>query len=342
MKTSLLHHFLAFVFLVALGHLSAQSHPNSRDTNSPIYDLNQIYTDQYAYSLPRPILESFLSGKAFDYPVKYTRYERQMVNLDIVDLYRAIVDSQPNQSRIAVISAGSPGSGKTTVMQRHLTDAARQGKRFAYVDPDDVCLKGQTRTYLADIGKGPNTLQTRRDAYTKWRPASNAANHILLGNLIRDGVGFHFGTTSSSPMTYKFFEFLKEHGYRICILHVSAPDDVRWGSIVERDKTFVQTTEEDTREKGLLVPQRIHDTFMKYADEIEFYYREAVDAEAVLGARWIKEGDTSTLNGHLLIYNEQAYQGVKTIHNQVVDRLQRPELLWEEAVESNSHIDFPN
>ena len=81
---------------------------------------------------------------------------------------------------------------------------------------------------------------------------------------------------------------------------------------------------------------------MNYADEIEFYYRDAVDAEAVLGARWIKEGDTSTLNGHLLIYNEQAYQGVKTIHNQVVDRLQHPELLWEEAVESNSHVDFPN
>ena len=69
-------------------------------------------------------------------------------------------------------------------------------------------------------------------------------------------------------MTYKFFEFLKEQGYRIRIIHVSASDDVRWGSIQERDQSFVQTTEEDVRMKGLMVPQRITDTFLTHADEI--------------------------------------------------------------------------
>jgi hypothetical protein len=54
------------------------------------------------------------------------------------------------------------------------------------------------------------------------------------------------------------------------LIHVSAPDDVRWGSIQERDKTFVQTTEQDIKEKWLLLPQRINDTFLKYADRLSF------------------------------------------------------------------------
>lgn len=47
----------------------------------------------------------------------------------------------------------------------------------------------------------------------------------------------------------------------------------------------VQTTEQDVREKGLLLSQRINDTFLKYVDEIKFYYRDGVKQDAVLAAK---------------------------------------------------------
>ena len=50
-----------------------------------------------------------------------------------------------------------------------------------------------------------------------------------------------------------------------------APDDVRWACVKQRDKTFAQTTEQDVIEKGLLLPQRINDMFLAYADRIDFY-----------------------------------------------------------------------
>jgi len=181
-------------------------------------------------------------------------------------------------------------------------------------------------------------MAARQNAYNKWRPGSNAATHLILGNLIREKCAFYFGSTSSGPATGKFFEFLKTQGYTIMVIHVSAPDDVRWGSIQERDKTFVQTTEQDVKEKGLLLPQRINDTFLKYADEIEFYYRGDVKQDAVLAARWLKNEDVSEFAGTLQILEPKQYEQIKSVHNAAVDILKKPELLWEEAVESKAKI----
>lgn len=77
---------------------------------------------------------------------------------------------------------------------------------------------------------------------------------------------------------------------------MTASDAVRWGSIIARDKQFVQTTEADIRDKGKMFPQRIRDTYLKYADEIEFYYRDAVDQNAILAGKW-KDGKIELLDG---------------------------------------------
>jgi predicted ABC-type ATPase len=305
-----------------------------------VCDLSTVYNPVpgYSYSLPKGILESFLSGKAFDYPKPYTSDESARLNADINGLFQAVMSSTPVQDRLAVISAGSPGAGKTTLLRQKLEEASKNGSNFPYVCPDDVCLKGQIRTYGADIEASNGSLEARETAYTKWRPASNAATHILLANLIKDKYAFYFGTTCSSPMTNKFFGFLKEQGYRIKVVHVSASDDVRWRSIQKRDESFVQTTEEDVREKGVMVPQRINDTFLKCADEIEFYYRPDVSSDAVLAATWIKNEDISGSAGKLTVLSKEAYEGVKAVHNTAIDALKKPELRWEETVEAVSTI----
>ncbi|NGX31338.1 MAG: hypothetical protein K940chlam8_00704 [Chlamydiae bacterium] len=309
-------------------------------TTDDICDLSLIYKEDlsYSYSLPENILISFLHGKAFDYPNFYTHDELEKLKADINDLFHEIMSKNPVKNNIAIISAGSPGSGKTTLLWQKLQEETQAGYNYAHVSPDEVCLKGQKRTYVADIEAGDRSKEAREQAYTKWRPGSNAATHLLLANLIRKKYAFYFETTCSSPQTCKFFEFLKKQGYRIKILHVIASDKVRWDSIQERDKTFIQTTEQDIREKGLLVPQRINDTFLKYVDEIEFYYRKEVSQDALLAARWIKNDDTFESLGTLKVINSEAYENVKATHNIAIEILDKPELKWEATIESVSSI----
>lgn len=327
-------HCLKRFTLLFLSFAGLSGYPKITETDHDVCNLDTIYNATYSYSLPREILQSYLSGKAFDHFEEYSPKEAEKLSADINQLFHSIVDSNPVKKRQAVISAGSPGAGKTTLLRQKLDAASQEGSIYAYICPDDVCLKNQIRTYVADIEASGSSLNAREEAYTKWRPGSNAATHLLLANLIKENYAFYFGTTCQSPLTFKFFEFLKAQGYRIKIIHVSAPDEVRWGSIHERDKFFVQTTEEDVCEKGKMVPQRLNDTFLKYADEIEFYYRPFVESDALLAATWIRIDGTS--KGNLTILDKEAYEGVKAVHNAVIETLQLPELLWENTAKAAS------
>ncbi len=318
-----------------------------RVASADICNLGEIYSQGFNYSLPRPVLESFLDGKAFDHKISYTIDEKQRLDADIHSIYASLPFSNSGPRPLAVITAGPPGAGKTTLM---LDDLRISGLKAAYICPDDVCLKKMDGTYqtelherLAELLMKPLSSEEklalerdlRQELYNKWRPASNAAVHLLAAHLIRSKADFYFGMTASSPATAIFFRFLKEQGYQIKLLHLTAPDSVRWGSVQERDKVFVQTTEQDIVEKGVLVPQRILDTYLKYADEIEFYYRPEVKGDAILAAEWVR-GEPPVLT----IYNAEAYGEIKKLHNAVCETLKRPDLLWEMAVEKTSLVDF--
>lgn len=286
-----------------------------------IFDLDLIYNESFQFSLPRKMLEGYFSGKAFDYPIEYSFEEASSLRDDIQHFYDDIMLDNPLKQKIAIMTAGAPGSGKTVLMRQDIAKNVLQNKKYAYIDPDDVFLKNYATAYQNEIEHGDRTLIARQHAYNKWRPGSNAAVQLILANLIRQNYAFYYGMTSTSPATFRFFEFLKAQGYQIRLLHISAPDNVRWESIKERDKAFVQTTEEDIREKGLLLPQRLYDTYLKYADEIEFYYRDAVDNDAVLAARWISPGSLTVINNDMFIK-------IKELHNKAVQAMDRPDLYW--------------
>jgi hypothetical protein len=275
-----------------------------------------------------------LSGNAFDHREDYSEADSAKLREDINELFAKIVSAGTVKDCLAVMTAGAPGAGKTMNMRQDLEKKRASGLEYAYICPDDVAAKNLTRTYVAEIESGDQSKEARLAAYNKWRPASNAAAHLILGNLIREKYAFYFGTTSTGPATGKFFEFLKREGYQIRLIHLSAPDDVRWESIVERDKTYVQTTEADVKEKALLLPQRINDTFLAYADRIEFCYRGALHEDAKLAAVWIRNPISFEALGTLEIIDHFGYAQIKAIHNRAVIALEKPELLWESAVEA--------
>jgi predicted ABC-type ATPase len=316
---------------------------------SDLFNLSNIYSSnpqKFSYSLPRSILESFLSGKAFDHKKEYTSEELELLKKDIIAIYQAMLNENPIKQPLAIMTAGAPGSGKTTLLKQNRQTQLKKGKAIAYICPDDICLQQMAKTYQQEIKEkmaSPSLTEDeqkelRLECYNKWRPGSNAGTHLILANLIRHQYAFYFGTTSTGPATGKFLEFLKAKGYTIKLLHITAPDDVRWASIQERDKTFVQTTEQDIRDKGDLLPQRIMDAFLQFADEIEFFYRDALKEDAVLAARWqLNEPPAYTL-GTLQVIDTECYEQIKKVHNAVCDKLKKPDLVWEETVEKHSVI----
>lgn len=300
---------------------------------SEILDLARIYGADFSYSLPRTELEKYFSGRAFDHKENYTPEQQARLHADITRLYEQVIPKQPSQYNPpeAILTAGGPGVGKTMLMR-----SLAQSTAYPYICPDDVCLReGMPDSYLADIIASNRSATSRLELYNRWRPGSNAATHLILANLIRKKHPFYFGTTSSGPFTWKLLELLQQQGYQITLLHVSSPTDICFKSLQKRDQTFIQTTEEDVRNKALLVPQRVHDTYFKYASKIEFYYRDEVDSDARLAATWIR---TAPEYGSLAIQNQADYRKIQEIHDAVATQLQRPELYWKECVEKKSTL----
>ncbi len=302
-----------------------------------ICDLDKIYNSGYEFSLPKNFLSSYLSGNSFDYKKEYTPEEAKGLNTDINQIFRKILSENPVKKKEAVLTAGAPGAGKTILLEQ---DRKNNPQVFAYTDPDAVCLLNMHNTYLSDLNAG----MSMKDAYDKWRPGSNASNQLNLAHLILNECAFYFGTTSTSPQTYKFFEFLKQRGYQIRIIHLSAPNNVRWESIQKREENFVQSTEKDVIEKGKALPERIND-YLKYADGIDFYYRGESSKDAVLAAHWEtnkhmryvdQQGDL--YSGLLNVKNPEAYDKIQQLHDLVINELKKEkpgmqDLTWKSTVE---------
>jgi len=300
-----------------------------------ICDLDAIYQrDVFEYFLPKNTVASFLDGAAFDSEISYTEEEKALLQADIEDIYAKINLQGLTPRREAVMTAGAPGAGKSTLMKQDLAKNSKTNN-FAYIDPDDVCLKSMKHTYLKDLKDSLNSiheqnffseeeatfteLSIKQVLYNHWRPGSNAANHLILANLIRQGLSFYFGTTSTSSTVSDFFKLLKEQSYHIRLLHITASDNTRWQSVLKENRGFLHTTAEDIFEKGKLFPQRLQ-TYFAWADTIEFYYRSEADQNAILAAIWTKDSFT--------VINQIAYEEIQNIHNESCHQLQKEELLW--------------
>lgn len=221
----------------------------------------------------------------------------------------------------AILTAGAPGAGKTVLFESLMPI---NNIRAPYLDPDAVFLKKMMKhTYQADLEQalkaGGDEKTIRQEMYDKWRPASNFLTHIWMAYFIGEGSSFYFGTTASSPQMADTFQYYRDSGRKIKLIHVSAPDDVRWESIKLRDKEFVQTTEQDIREKGDMVPKNIERVYLK-ANEIDFYWRAKADGNAIHAATWIQ-------NGNLTVHDETDYQAIIDLNTS-----KAPDTAWPDAL----------
>lgn len=298
-------------------------HAGEAAQSTDLFNLDAIYNDQFTYSLPRANLENFAKGLGLDNKVEYTPAEFELLKQDIQEIWDRIMASNPDRNGHLIVTAGAPGAGKTTLMRSLWEKGETPGGRYAYTCYDDVCLKEMRRTYGAMVKEDPSPEGQAR-AYNKWRAGSHLALNLINAHLVKGRFNFYFGTTCSSPMTCKFFDFVRKYGYQsITILHVTAPDQVRWDSV--KGHTFTHTTSQDIINKQLMVHERIQDTILKYGNRVYFYFRPEADKDAILTSTWTP--------GKLDIVAPEMFKVMRDLHDKVCEGMKKPELKWANTVD---------
>lgn len=254
------------------------------DADQP--DLSEIYNEKYQYALPKKMLVDWFDGRGFEELAIYSDEEKQFILALAKQLKLAV--SKTKSLKLAVITAGAPGAGKTILLESIIEASSLP---YVYIDPNDQ-LKIIYKQLIVRGMLEPEVLlnpKGKHQQYTKWRPASNFIAHWGMAHAVKDGKPFYFGSTSASVNTKKTFQYLKKKGYQLEIVHVTAPREVCIASVAQRDKLFYQTTPADVENKGKEVMERAADTFFIYPDKVNFYWRDAVDVDAKLAAIWEKD-----------------------------------------------------
>ena len=262
----------------------------------PIFD--QSYVNGF---LQKPIeLEKEIKlarGDALDgseQALSYTDEECAYIEAEKTRLYEVLKQGQPRnqlqkgQIKNFVLTAGGPGSGKTTLINNVYDQTLRARKDMQmsgvsiYIDPDETILKNMVR-YQQDLGD--QSPENQVAAYTKWRWASNYISHSLMNRACDDGFDIFYGTTGTSPAMLDLYDKIHAQGYEITVLVVAAPDAVRVESSHKRhaEKRDRFTPEKDVVEKGKMAYASIANHFLK-ADSLAVHWRDQVDASPVLAA----------------------------------------------------------
>jgi hypothetical protein len=220
------------------------------------------------------MIESHLSG--------YSETEKAAIGKDL-EVVRSICFAGAQQSRgrpLYLATAGAPGSRKTTILERFLqSDPSLAG--LVYVDSDQRALKFMAHTYYNQslsasvLGNSLSYAGAVKNAYEKWRGASNYIALTLLEEAFLEKRSIAHGITSTGAHTPKFLEKVKAAGYEVTYLLCSCEDAFRQNAIQYRneEQKFYQSSPEDAISKGKLFPQRMA-AYFTYADTIYFFWSD--------------------------------------------------------------------
>jgi len=245
--------------------------------------------------VPKEIIEDFKRN--------YSPEEMSLINKDLRNIRETYFLDKicPKTNPIYVATAGGPGACKSTVLETYLHDK----QNFVYVDSDQRTLKYMINTYYQsttnyEISRQSSFCDVQRNAYTKWRDASNYIANTILNEAFAKGYNIAHGITSTTSAIGSLYKKLKQKNYKIILLLCYATDETRVNADKHRNmiQGFVQATPEDIINKGKMFPERFP-IYFQYADEIHFYWTGNSLKGSILAAIYDK-------NQGIVIYNSKA------------------------------------
>ncbi len=237
---------------------------------------------------------------------EYNARDLQRIYVDFCAL-RESTFKNADKEKDYIVTAGGPAVGKSTVLEQFLEgkrpEVSEASLSRAYIDPDRSCLQKMEKTYLLDLEQG----KTSEEAYTKWRGASNFLSNVFLALALKEGYAIAHGSTMASPYAkYSLQAIMNNYGYKVTILHVTAPDEVRKASEAKRQENgVVQVTPIDFEEKQKIF-LKLYEDYLNNAHQVFLYYRGEM-GDAVCAAS-VKDVCIET-------FNKNAFQAIQNIHD---------------------------
>lgn len=236
--------------------------------------------------------EMFFSPDAIQTHLKgYTEEEKLAIEKDL-DVVRSIclpqVEPITHRKPLYIATAGAPGSRKTTILERLLT---QNPSAIAYVDPDARALKFMVHTYYSQslsplaISEYEDYSLATKAAYEKWRGGSNYIALTLLEEAFAERRDIAHGTTATGEHIPSFLARVKDSGYEITLLLCSCEDSFRYDAIQYRNQQqkFYQSTPEDAVTKGKFFPQRMS-AYFTYADTLYLFWSDDLSSQERIAA----------------------------------------------------------
>lgn len=237
----------------------------------------------------------------------YTDEEKAAIQKDLA-VVRDVCFPQHPQSKERprfVATAGSPGSRKTTILEKFLKNNPEYSDCI-YLDADPRALKYMVHTYISRSVSPLIASETHdygkviKNAYDKWRYGATYICAALLEEAFQNRYDIAFGTTMTGEDVPRRLKVLKDGGYEITLLLCSSEDDFRVKSITYRNEVqrFYQSSPEDALTKGKFFPQRMP-IYFTYADKMHFFWSDNLETPERLAA--------SYENGKLTVHDEDAW-----------------------------------
>mgnify|MGYP000170898873 CR=1 FL=1 len=239
------------------------------------------------YLLDPKIVESLLekpielNGKSFHYTNEELDHIKQEANR-LFNEFTAGKTPRPENERRYFITAGGPGSGKSTLVEQ-LIEVDPVMKNAVYVDPDETIMRNMP-AFKKDVSK--NGVE---DAYSKWRWASQYIWHSIRNRAAQEGYDIINGTTATSDLVNLEYENVLKAGYKPVTIAVCASEQVRRESVQKRyDVTGERyVPEEDIKNKGAAFFDKIP-LYIRYSSAVHFYHRDEMSKDAELALTSVK------------------------------------------------------
>lgn len=222
---------------------------------------------------PREFIENFLKD--------YSPAEIVSIKKDLAIAQQLSFDEAQScdekEVPVYLASAGGPGSAKSTTLEAFIETHGLAN--YVYADPDQVYLKNMLsyRKWLTSLrfALANSNRDCLKQAYDKWRAASNYICHEVLQRAFAGKYPIAHGTTSTSPHIESLYQKIKAQGYQIHLLLCYSPDELRQTSIAKREteQGFVQTDPKEVISKGADFPKRFN-IYFDYADQMTFYWND--------------------------------------------------------------------
>jgi hypothetical protein len=238
----------------------------------------------------------------------YSDEEKALIEKDLA-VVRSICFTEAknpqNKKPVYLATAGSPGARKSTILERFLNTHPEYAQAV-YLDPDQRGLKFMSHTYynrsLANsvIADTPNYALAVKQAYEKWRGASNYITLTLLEDAFAQKRDIVHGSTSTGDHIPAFLTKVKDAGYEVVLLLCSCEDEFRAKAIEYRnnEQKFYQSTPEEALTKGKFFPQRMP-VYFAHADVLHLYWSDDLNSpERVVAI--LKDGKLQVIDSEAL------------------------------------------